>query len=229
MNHLTEYIPILTTFFSVYFVREIFIHYRQRNTKYLLWWTVGVLTFGLGTLSESINVLFGWNPVNLRYWYIVGALLGGFPLAQGSVYLLMKRKFADFTTYFFVTLILVGSISVILTPIKIPEGFDYKLTGAVFEWKWVRFISPLINLYAFIFLVGGAIYSAIKYYRMTDKEARFKGNVFIAIGGLLPGIGGTMTRMGHVNVLFVTELIGLVMIFIGYRIIRLDKRKVTAS
>ncbi len=229
MNHITEYIPILTTLFSVYFVKEIFTHYRQRNTKYLLWWTIGVLTFGLGTLSESINVLFGWNPVNLRYWYIVGALLGGFPLAQGSVYLLMNRKFANFTTYFFVTLIVFASICVIFTPISIPEGFDYKLTGAVFEWKWVRYFSPFINLYAFVFLVGGAIYSAIKYYRMVDKQARFKGNVFIAIGGLLPGIGGTMTRLGHVNVLFVTELIGLIMIFIGYRIIRLDKRKVTAS
>ena len=225
MNHFVEYIPILTTLFSVYFVKEIFSHYLERKTKYLLWWTIGVLTFGLGTLSESINVLFGWNPVNVRYWYIVGALLGGFPLAQGSVYLLMNRKFADITTYFFVTMILVGSVAVILTPISIPEGFEYKLTGAVFEWEWVRYFSPLINMYAFIFLVGGAIYSAIKYYRMVDKEARFKGNVFIAIGGLLPGIGGTMTRMGHVNVLFVTELIGLIMIFIGYRIIRLDKRK----
>jgi hypothetical protein len=58
---------------------------------------------------------------------------------------------------------------------------------------------------------------------MIDKQARFKGNVFIAIGGLLPGIGGSMTRMGHVNVLFVTELIGLILIYIGYRIIKLDK------
>ncbi len=225
MKNLPEYIPIVTTMFSVYFTREIFNHYKRRKTGYLLWWTIGVITFGLGTLSESINVLFGWNPVNLKYWYIVGALLGGFPLAQGSVYLLMNRKFANLTTYFFVTLILVASVSVILTPISIPTGFDYKLTGTVFEWKWVRYFSPLINLYSFVFLVGGAIYSAVKYYRMIDKQARFKGNVFIAIGGLLPGIGGSMTRMGHVNVLFVTELIGLVLIYTGYRIIKLDKHK----
>lgn len=112
-----------------------------------------------------------------------------------------------------------------LSPIAIPEGFDYKLTGKVLEWQWVRLFSPWINIYAFIFLVGGAVYSAIKYYRMTDKEVRFKGNVFIAIGGLLPGIGGTFTRMGHVNVLFVTELLGLLMIYIGYRIIKMDKHK----
>lgn len=225
MNSIIEYIPIITTFFSVYFVREIFKHYQKRKTKYLLWWTLGVLTFGLGTLTESINVLFGWNEVNLRIWYIVGALLGGFPLAQGTVYLLMNRKFANASTWFFISLIILASIFVLLSPISIPEGFDNKLTGAVFEWEWVRYFSPVINIYAFLFLVGGAIYSAIYYYRQLNKEVRFKGNVFIALGGLLPGIGGTFTRMGYVNVLFVTELLGLILIYIGYRIIKMDKHK----
>lgn len=223
MNKFIEYVPILTTIFSVFFVREIFIHYRKRRTKYLLWWTIGVLTFGLGTFAESINVLFGWSALNLKYWYIVGALLGGFPLAQGSVYLLMNRKFANASSFVLTLLILVASLFVILTPISIPEGFDYKLTGAVFEWKWVRYFSPLINTYSFIFLVGGAIFSSFKYYQQIDKESRFKGNVFISIGSLLPGIGGTFTRLGHVNVLFVTELTGLLLIYIGYRIIKSEK------
>jgi hypothetical protein len=222
MNPLVEYVPIITTVFSVYFAKEIYQHYQQRQTKYLLWWTIGVITFGLGTLAESINVLFGWNEINLKYWYIVGALLGGWPLAQGSVYLLMKKKFADITTWLFVSLIVVASVCVMLTPVTLPENFDQKLTGAVFTWKWVRYFSPFINIYAFIFLVGGAIYSAIRYYRI-EKAARFKGNIYIAIGGLLPGIGGSFTRMGYVNVLFVTELIGLILIYVGYRIIKTDK------
>jgi len=225
MSIFIEYIPIITTFFSVFFVREIYHHYKKRKTQHLLWWTIGVLTFGLGTLGESINVLFGWNEINLKYWYIVGALLGGFPLAQGSVYLLMSKKLADFTTWFFVIGIAIGSICIILTPLTIPVDFDYKLTGSVFTWKWVRYFSPIINIYSFCFLVGGAIYSAFKYYKQIDKEARFKGNIYIAIGGLLPGIGGTFTRMGYVNVLFVTELIGLILIYVGYRIIKMDKHK----
>ncbi|MCB0663384.1 MAG: hypothetical protein KDC24_11635 [Saprospiraceae bacterium] len=222
MNPLVEYVPIITTLFSIYFAKEIYEHYKHRKTQYLLWWTIGVITFGLGTLAESINVLFGWNEINLKYWYIVGALLGGWPLAQGSVYLLMKKKFADITTWIFVSLIVVASICVMLTPVSLPEDFDQKLTGAVFSWKWVRYFSPFINIYAFIFLVGGAIYSAIRYLRI-EKAARFKGNVFIAIGGLLPGIGGSFTRLGYVNVLFVTELIGLILIYVGYRIIKTDK------
>lgn len=226
MQTVAEYLPILTTILSIFFVREIYLHYRERRTTYLLWWTIGVLTFGLGTLAESIHVLAGWHPVNLKYWYIIGALMGGFPLAQGSVYLLMNRKFANTTTWLYCILIAVAAVCVILTPITLPPDYDYKLTGAVFEWKWVRYFSPFINIYAFIFLVGGAIWSAIKYSRAADKPARFKGNVFIAIGGLLPGIGGTFTRMGYVEVLFVTELIGLILIYVGYRIIKTDRHKV---
>ncbi|NOY51804.1 MAG: hypothetical protein GXO88_14725 [Chlorobi bacterium] len=225
MGEIIEHIPIITTLFSIYFLREIYSHYLFRKKAYLLWWSIGVLTFGLGTLSESINVVFGWNGINLRYWYIVGALLGGFPLAQGTVYLLMKKRFADLSSLIVVSVIIIASVFVILTPISIPEGFDYKLTGAVFQWKWVRLFSPLINLYAFVFLVGGAIYSAIKYKKQVNKEPRYKGNVYIAIGGLLPGIGGSFTRFGYVNALFITELLGLILIYTGYRIIKLDKHK----
>jgi hypothetical protein len=225
MNRLIEFIPIITTLFSIFFFKEIFSHYLIRKTKYLLWWSVGVLTFGLGTSAESINAIFGWNEINLKYWYIVGALLGGFPLAQGTVYLLMKKRFADITALIFVVLIFVASLFVIMTPLSIPDDFRYKLTGSVFTWKWVRYFSPFVNLYASVFLIGGAIYSAIRYHRQTEKEARFKGNIYIALGALLPGIGGSFTRLGYVNVLFITEFAGLLLIYIGYRIIKSDKHR----
>lgn len=185
---------------------------------------MGVITFGLGTLAESINVISGWSEINLKYWYITGALLGGFPLAQGSVFLLLNRKFAVTSSVILVLTILTASVFVILTPLSIPESFDGKLSGSVFTWKWVRYFSPIINSYSFIFLVGGAIYSAVKYYQLPGRQAQFKGNIFIAIGALLPGIGGTFTRMGYVEVLFVTELTGLLLIYIGYRIIKLNKK-----
>lgn len=224
MKELVNYIPILTTIFSIYFTIDIYKHYRYRKTPYLLWWTLGVVTFGLGTMTESINVLFGWSALNLKIWYIVGALLGGYPLAQGTVYLLMKRRFANISAYIIVSLIIIASLTVVLSPISLPEDFDGQLTGTVLGWQWVRLFSPAINIYAFIFLVGGAIYSARRYYSLGQREAPFKGNIFIAIGGLLPGIGGTFTRMGVVEMLFITELLGLILIYIGYRVIRDDRR-----
>ncbi len=222
---MVNYIPVLTTLFSIYFLSKIIPHYLKKNkAPYLLWWGLGILTFGLGTLTESINALFGWSELNTKIWYIVGALLGGYPLAQGTIYLLMKRRFADISMILCTLFIIVASVCVMMSPVVIPEGFDYRLTGKVLEWKWVRSFSPFLNLYSLVFLVGGAIWSAMQYAKMGRSNPRFLGNIFIAIGALLPGIGGSFTRFGYVEVLFITELIGLISIYIGYTIMKNDKQ-----
>jgi hypothetical protein len=46
---------------------------------------------------------------------------------------------------------------------------------------------------------------------------RVRGNVLIAVGALLPGIGGSFTRAGLVEVLYVAEIVGLSLIWLGYR------------
>ncbi|HEY7301983.1 MAG TPA: hypothetical protein VH684_29170 [Xanthobacteraceae bacterium] len=217
---MVSYVPVLTTLLSLFFLGRILPHYLSKRSPYLLWWTLGVLTFGLGTLTESINAIYGWSEWNTRIWYIVGALLGGYPLAQGTIYLLMKKRFADISAAVCSTVILVGAVCVLLSPIEVPEGFDHRLTGAVLAWKWVRGFSPLLNLYALVFLCGGAIYSAVKYFANDKGRTRFLGNILIAIGALLPGIGGIFTRAGYVEVLYVTELVGLSLIYFGYHIIR---------
>jgi hypothetical protein len=89
----------------------------------------------------------------------------------------------------------------------------------VLGWQWVRGFSPFINIYAFVFLVGGAAYSVWKYASHEDTTYRAVGNAFIAAGALLPGIGGTYTRFGHTEVLYVTELLGLCLLWIGFRTI----------
>ncbi len=208
-----SYIPVLTTLLSVFFLGRIVPHYLSKRSAYLLWWTLGVLTFGLGTLTESINAISGWSEWNTRVWYLVGALLGGYPLAQGTIYLLMKKRFADVSAAVCSAVILVGAICVLLSPIEVAANFDHRLSGKVFVWQWVRGFSPLLNLYAFVFLFGGAIYSAVKYFANDKGRTRFLGNILIAIGALLPGIGGSFTRFGYVEVLYVTELIGLSFIY----------------
>jgi hypothetical protein len=220
---MVDYVPVLTTLLSVFFLSRIVPHYLAKRSPYLLWWSLGVLTFGAGTLTESINAIVGWSPWNTRVWYVVGALLGGYPLAQGTIYLLMNKRFADISAVLCTAVIIVAAVCVFLSPIKIPEGFDYRLSGRVLEWQWVRAFSPFLNLYAFVFLFGGAVYSAIQYFRVDQGQTRFLGNILIAVGALLPGIGGTATRFGYVEVLYVTELVGLSLIYFGYHLMRRDQ------
>ena len=190
---------------------------------HIFWWMLGVLFYGAGTVTESINTLTGFSIANFKAWYILGALLGGAPLAQGTVYLLLKRKTANVLSTILVTVVVVAATLVILSPVHAELIQNNRMTGKILEWKFVRFITPFINLYAFVFLVGGAIYSAIKYANDQQFRSRFLGNILIAIGGLLPGIGGSFTKFGFIEVLYVTEFIGLLFIFIGYHVIKEDR------
>lgn len=220
---MVNYIPIVTTILAVIFLRHLALHAKAKpHAKYLFWWAIGIATYGLGTLTESIHAIFGWQEANFKIWYIVGALLGGAPLAQGTVYLLTNKKFGDITSLILVAVVAIASVFVLLSPVVLPMDFDGRLSGKVFGWQWVRAFSPFLNTYAFLFLFGGAIYSAVKYARMGRSNKRFLGNVYIAIGALLPGIGGSFTRFGYVEVLYVTELAGLLFMYWGYQVMRKD-------
>lgn len=218
MQELISYIPILTTLFALVFAIEVLRRYRAKGRgPHLLWWAAGMLMYGAGTFAEGFVTLFGWNEAIFKWWYITGALLGGMPLAQGTVYLLMKRKVADRLTLLVVPVILIAAICVLLSPIDYAFVEAHRLSGKALQWQWVRLFSPFINTYAFIFLVGGAILSAYRFHKNRSTRHRFIGNVYIALGALLPGIGGTFTRFGYTEVLYVTELLGIVLIYIGYR------------
>ena len=221
---LVHYIPIATTLVAIGFATAVFSRFRQRGGRHLLWWGIGILTYAAGTFTESWTTLLGWNESVFRLWYITGALLGGAPLAQGTAYLLWPRKVADRVTVVLVTTILVASVAVLLAPIDLSLVETHRLSGRVFTTQWVRAFSPFINSYAALVLIGGAIWSAVRYWRTQGTGAlhRVTANVLIALGGLLPGIGGAFTRFGYVEVLYVTELVGLMLIFAGYLLITRD-------
>jgi hypothetical protein len=192
-----HFIPIVTTVVAIAFAIVVFRRYRDRRGLHLLWWSIGLLLFGVGTGTEAATTVFGWNQGVFRAWYIAGALLGGAPLAQGTVYLLLSRRVADRMTVALLAVVAVAALCVLLTPINYELVESHRLSGRVMEWQWVRAFSPFINLYAAIFLIGGAVFSAVRFSR--------------------PGIGGTATRFGHVEVLYVTEFAGLILIWMGYR------------
>src|SRR5215813_9773188 len=96
------YIPLFTCTVSIIFSIQLYRHWKtKKQSLYLFWWMLGVLTFGAGTFTESFNTLMGWHEWNFKAWYITGALLGGAPLAQGTVYLLLKRRTANILTSIF--------------------------------------------------------------------------------------------------------------------------------
>ena len=215
---LVHYVPVVTTILAVPFALEIYRRYREHPERlHLLWWAIGIATYGVGTFTEATTTLVGWNEPTFRAWYISGALLGGAPLAQGTVYLLLGKRTAHILTTLLIAYVIMASVFVVLSPIDYSQVEAHRLTGRVLQWQWVRAFSPVVNLYAVVFLIGGAILSALRYSTDPSTRHRVYANILIAAGAILPGIGGTATRMGYVEVLYVTELVGLLLTWMGYR------------
>ncbi|MCA1947818.1 MAG: hypothetical protein LDL55_06835, partial [Armatimonadetes bacterium] len=95
-QHPVHYLPILTTALSAAFcvvlLRAAVV---RRSGPHLWWWAAGVFFYGLGTALESTVTLWGNSVALTKSWYIAGALLGGYPLAQGVAYLLLPRRTAN--------------------------------------------------------------------------------------------------------------------------------------
>lgn len=215
---LSLYLPILSTLISAAFAWVILARYRlKRQSYHLLWWGIGIGTYGLGTLIESLVTLFGWQSALFKAWYIAGALLGGAPLAVGTIYLLFGRRAGRVAVVLLLAAVGVTSIFVILSPVRMDLVDPTILSGKALAWQSVRRVSPFINSLAALFLVGGAIYSAIRFFGHSDSRHVSIGNIFIAVGALLPGVGGMGSRMGHTELLYIAEFIGVILIWIGYK------------
>ena len=185
---------------------------------HLLWWAIGVFTYGLGTLLESIITLFGNTIVLNKMWYVAGAFLGGYPLAQGSVYFHLKRSTANILTILTLPFIVVSAFIVFLSPVNVDLLEAHRPGGASLGWQWIRLLTPAINIYSAIFLIGSAFWSAVRFTKLEDGKYRAAGNFLIALGAILPGIGGGMAKAGIVEALYIGEFVGILFIYAGYRV-----------
>ncbi len=217
--HIIHYLPILTTLLSAaFFVVLINRFFFRKRGAHLLWWAAGVLCYGLGTGLEGAITLGGNSVALTKTWFVAGALLGGYPLAQGTVYLLLRRSTANRLTIVTVPLIVVAAICVFLSPVDASQLDAVRPSGSILEWQWIRRVmTPLINSYSVFFLVGGAILSSIRFGQFPGTRHRANGNALIAVGALLPAVGGILTKVfGLVEALYIGEFVGLILIWIGY-------------
>lgn len=218
MPSTVHYLPLLTTALSILFAASLYSRWAKKRAPHLWWWAIGITTYGLGTALESAITLGGNSVALTKAWYIAGALLGGYPLAQGSLYLSWRRSLANRLTAISLAFVTIAAILVVLSPVNLAALEPHRPSGAILEWRWVRLLTPFINVYAVFFLIGGAIVSAWRHYKYRGHSYRAAGNLLIAFGALLPGIGGALAKAGMVEALYVGECIGLMVIWMGDRV-----------
>lgn len=215
------YIPYLSTLVTFAFTAAVYNRYRQRGGTHLLLWALGLLFYGLGTLSEVILSLT-FSAFVLKIWYLTGAMLTAAWLGMGTVHLLVRKgKVAQVTTWILAVVSLLAFLLVLTAPtlsssynVTLPASEQYK--DILTRSGLTIFLTILLNIYGTLTLVGGAVYSAFLFWRKKILANRMFGNVLIAAGALSPAMGGTLLKAGYTDMLYISEFIGAILMYIGF-------------
>jgi len=218
-----HYIPIFSTIITFVFMIAVFRRYQKRRGLHLLIWTIGLLWYGIGTLSEVVLGL-AYSGFILRLWYLAGAMMTAAWLGQGTIHLLVrKRGISMGLTIFLIIVSLLSTILIFTAPFA-PNAPAFQLTQAISsQYKEILIrngltiaLTIILNLYGTVTLVGGAIYSAFIFWRKRVLFNRMIGNILIAVGATLPAMAGSFVNLGMADVLYLSELLGVIIMYSGF-------------
>ena len=221
MTAINTLLPFTSAIVSFVFAFFIFKRYSIKKRPHLLLWGIGMLFYGIGGFCEAYFGAFGWNALIFRMWYLFGAILVAAWLGQGTVYLLAKRRTANILMVILGVASLYAAIRIFgaeLDPSLLTSSVHTgsELSGHAITTPGIRSLTPFFNLYGVITLVGGAVYSAWIFYRKRVLLHRTIGNILIAVGALAPAFGGAFSRFGIPGALYIGELLGATLIFLGF-------------
>jgi len=209
-------IPLISAIVSFVFAVTVLDQYFARRQPFQLLWTIGLFMYGISAFTEFYTETYGLHLIMFRLWYLFGAICVAAFLGQGTVYLLAKRRPAHILTAILVVLSIYGAIRLFTTHIDL--GTATRLTDKIIVPTDVGVLTGLLNVYGTVALVGGALYSAWIFWRKRILPYRVQSNVLIALGALLPAIGGSLLRLGTARGMpfYILELSGVIIIFIGF-------------
>ncbi|MBI4770894.1 MAG: hypothetical protein HY784_10930 [Chloroflexi bacterium] len=219
--YILRYLPLLSTVVTFAFAWAVFARYRRRKGLHLLLWGIGLILYAMGTLSEAILAFRFSGPV-IKLWYLSGAMLTAAWLGQGSVHLLVRRRGVASALTGVLTAVSVLAIALVLAAPLIST--NYVLSRPVSgQYRQILsrsgltiFLTILLNIYGSLGLIGGAIWSAWLFYRKQVLPGRVIGNVLIAAGALMPAMAGSLIKAGLADWLYLSELLGAILMFIGF-------------
>ena len=205
VDKIQSFAPLVTTLISLFFTVSVFHQYSRRKKIYQLIWGTGLLIFSVTTLFEFISEVYGWNVPMYRAYYVLIASLVAF-LGLGTVYLFNRRAGRYLTLYF--AAVIASLIILTLNARVDTDKLQGGIAGGSAMPAGIRTISPLLTIPGSIALIGGALYS----WYVTRRSY----NLFIAIGAFLVAGGGGLSRFGAEWALYVLELLGISVMYMGF-------------
>jgi hypothetical protein len=218
---INQILPFISTVVMLVFAVNVLRRYFVRRAPHNLFWGLGLLMYAAGTFAEAYLAL-AWSQWMLMVWYLCGAMLTAAWLGQGTVFLLIRRKEIAWGSA--IGLLAVSALAVVKVLGASVDGSSFVThTSVSAQYKLLMtrdglliFLTVLLNIYGSLGLIGGALWSTYLFARKHVLPNRVVGNILIATGALLPASAGTLIKFGLGDWLYVSELFGAVIMFMGF-------------
>lgn len=222
--------PLLAAIIATAFAALLGRRLLRRPSPAQTMWAVALLMYAAASFAMFLGSLTNWSPGEFRVYWALGGALNVPYLAQGELYLLLPRRFADilfivllFGTAFAVTKLAHAPIHMAPLHDQLPLGKDVFGAGST-----AHGLPQLYSIPAYVVLVVGAAWSAWSMRKAPHLRDRAFGTIGIAAGATIVAIGsGIGAGFGYVWLFSVALAAGIAVMFWGF--LRTGRRIVRQS
>jgi hypothetical protein len=177
-------------------------------------WLIAFAMFALAAGADAAGRELGWTTWLARLYYMTGPALVVAFLAIGELYLLFPARMGRVAPGASVLLTAVWATLVLGAPIDqtrlAEEGWE-----AIDRSGALKAMALTINIVGTLIIVGGLLWSIWRFSRTGAHRNRMIGCSLIVAGTIAVAMGGTLTRLGHYEYLYIAMSIGIALIFGG--------------
>ncbi len=177
-------------------------------------WFIAFMMFALAAGADAWGRELGWNEPLARLYYATGPALVVAYLAIGGLYLLFPRRMGRFVPGAAILLTASWLSLVLGAPID-ADRLQAEGWGAIDRGGALRVLAIAINSVGTLIIVGGLLWSVWRFWRTRTQRNRMIGCVLIVVGTLSVAMGGTLTRLGQYEYLYIAMSVGIGLIFAG--------------
>jgi hypothetical protein len=201
---------LLAALFTILLLRS----FRRRPAGEKLLWAGGFALFTAATASEAIAQGSGWTASLFRVYYLCGGVLTVAWLGAGAAWLQLPPRRRDALAGGLAVATVAAALTVALAPVDASAlahassggpPANGAIGGHAFLW------AIALNTVGTVFLLGGSLYSAA-------RGRRVAVNLWIAAGALVLALATSMTRAGDASFVYAGELVGIGLMFTGFRL-----------
>jgi hypothetical protein len=207
---------LVAALFAALLVRSL----RRRRSGEKLLWACGFGLFAVAAGCEALAQRSGWSVALFRAYYLCGGVLTVAYLGAGSAWLHLPRRARDMVMGALAVATIGAAATVAIAPVHAgalaataigrppPNG---AIGGGAELW------AIALNTFGSLWLIGGALYSAI-------RRRRVRANLWIAGGALVLAASTSMSRSGSYSLMYLGELVGIAAMFCGFALPHPERR-----